>query len=395
MIPVLAPLLAILLSACATIAPPPPHQSYAWARFDGEAIIAGDAAGMADPAGMRPLTIDDPVRIASISKLVVALGVMRLVERGELDLDADVSQWLGWTLRNPAFPDRPITLRMLLSHRSSLKDDIDYALPLGTELETALAAPEAFDREHRPGTYFRYANLGFPVIATVMEKATGERFDLLMKQLVLDPLGLDACFNWPGCGQQAVARAVVLRAPDGAVLRDDLGGQPPPCPVVPAADRSCDWRSYRPGSNGALFSPQGGLRISVRDLTVVGRLLLNGGVHEGERFLSEASIRRMLAPRWQYDGANGETEAGFYCSYGLAVQLLARPGCPDDLFGDGTAAAGHAGDAYGLKSGLWIDPSRGTGIAYFATGIADDAPRGRTAYRTIEEWLAQTARRSR
>ena len=395
MIRILVPLLAILLSACATVPPPPPHQSYAWARFDGEGIVASDAAGMADPGAMRPLTIDDSVRIASISKLVVALGVMRLTEQGELDLDGDVSQWLGWSMRNPVFPDRPITLRQLLSHRSSLRDDIDYALPLGADLRTALADPRAWDHEHPPGTFFRYANLGFPVVATVMEKATGERFDLLMERLVLGPLGLDACFNWPSCSPKAVARAVVLRAPDGTILRDDLGGRQPPCPVVPAADGSCDWRSYRPGTNGALFSPQGGLRISVRDLTVIGRLLLNGGVHEGERFLSEASIRAMLTPEWQHDGTNGETERSFYCSYGLAVQLLARPGCPDDLFGDGTRAVGHAGDAYSLKSGLWIDPASRTGIAYFVTGIADDAPRGRTAYRTIEEWLARTARRGR
>ena len=64
------------------------------------------------------------------------------------------------------------------------------------------------------------------------------------------------------------------------------------------------------------------------------------------------------------------------------------PGCRDDLFGGGRAMIGHAGDAYGLRSGLWIDPARGTGIAYFATGNGDDPPRGRSAYRAIEEWLA-------
>ncbi len=134
-------------------------------------------------AGER-LTIDDPVRIASISKLVVAIGAMRLVEQGRLDLDRDVSDYLGWRLRNPAFPDRPITLRLLLSHRASLKDDIDYwAIPLGTTLAQALANPAAFDPAHAPGSYFRYANLGFPVIASVMEKASGERFDRLMARL--------------------------------------------------------------------------------------------------------------------------------------------------------------------------------------------------------------------
>ena len=55
---------------------------------------------------------------------------------------------------------------------------------------------------------------------------------------------------------------------------------------------------------------------------------------------------------------------------------------------------GHAGDAYGVRSGLWIDPRSGFGIAYFATGNGEDPPRGRTAYRAIEEALAAHLPRS-
>jgi CubicO group peptidase (beta-lactamase class C family) len=326
-----------------------------------------------------------------VSKLIVALGVMRLVEAGTLDLDHDVSHWLGWRLRNPAFPDAPITLRLLLSHTSGLRDDVDYIVPLGQDIRTALAAPAAFDPKHPPGAYFTYSNLNFPVIATVMEAATGERFDRLMDRLVLTPLGLGACFNWSTCNEDAIAAAVVLYAPDGTVVQDDLGGKPPPCPVVVAPGASCDLANYRPGTNGALFSPQGGLRISVDSLATVGRLLLNKGRHYRQRILSEASIAAMLTPHWRFNGSNGHTEGGFYCAYGLGVQILPNAGCRDDLLGDGTALAGHAGDAYRLKSGLWIDRKRGRGIAYFATGIAEDAPTGDTAYRMIEEWLARKA----
>lgn len=383
----------ILLSACATAPrdPPATPTTYAWVTFDPERLTASGAAGLADRARGRGLTIDDPVRIASISKLVVALGVMRLVEQGRLDLDADVSKTLGWRLRNPAFPDRPITLRLLLAHRSSLRDEVDYAIPLGGSVRGTLADPKAFDAEHPPGAFFRYSNLNFPVIASVMEAATGERFDRLMERLVLDPLALDACFNWTTCSDAAVARAVVLYAPDGSVVRDDLGGQRPACPVLPGPDGSCDLGSYRPGSNGALFSPQGGLRISARDLATIGRLLLNRGRHRGRPFLSEASISEMMRPEWRFDGRNGATEDGFYCAYGLATQRLpvATPGCRDDLFGGRRSAAGHAGEAYGLRSGLWVDRARGVGIAYFAVNNGDDPPRGRSAYRAIEEWLAR------
>jgi len=381
-----AALFAALLSAgCATVPPRAPGPAYAWATFDRNGITAAGASGLADRARGRRLTIDDPARIASITKLVVALGVMRLVEQGRLDLDRDVSDYLGWRLRNPAFPGRAVTLRLLLSHRSSLRDGIDYAIPYGTTIEAALADPAAFDAEHEPGTFFRYSNLNFPVIAAAMERSAGERFDRLMARLVLAPLGLDACFNWTTCSDAAVARAAVLYEPDGRVIRDDLGGRRPDCPVL--APNGCDLAAYPLGSNGALFSPQGGLRISVRDLSAIGRMLL---AHGGS-FLSAASIDTLAAPAWRYDGSNGDTEGGFFCAYGLAMQSLATPraGCNDDLFGGGRAMIGHDGDAYGLRSGLWIDPARGTGIAFFATGNGDDPPRGRhSAFRAIEEQLA-------
>jgi len=227
-----------------------------------------------------------------------------------------------------------------------------------------------------------------------MEKATGERFDRLMDRLVLRPLAIDACFNWTTCTDAAVDRAVVLYAADGGVLRDDLKGERPPCPVVRAADGGCDLGAYPLGTNGALFSPQGGLRISVRDLARVGAMLLRRGrLPDGSRFLAPASLDELERLHWRFDGSNGETEGKFYCGYGLAVQILAQ--CPpaDDPFGDGRLRTGHAGDAYGLRSGLWIDRERGTGIAYFATSLGDDPPRGRSAFRAAEEWLATGRRR--
>ncbi|MGQ0559653.1 MAG: serine hydrolase domain-containing protein [Sphingosinicella sp.] len=394
--------LALLaLAACATLPSqstgPPPTVPYVWAVFDREAITAAGHEGMADRGRGQVLTIDNPVRIASVTKLVVALGVMRLVEQGTLDPDSDVSGYLGWPLRNPVFPDRPITLRMMLSHTSSVTDAADYVVPLGTRLQGWTARPGVFDAEHPPGAYFRYSNLNFPLVAAAMERAAGERFDTLMARLVLRPLGLDACFNWTTCSDDAIARATLLYAPDGAVLRDDLRGTRPACPVFAPEGVPCDLAGYRPGDNGGLFSPQGGLRISARGLADIGRMLLNRGRHLGEPFLSEASVAALLTPVWRFNGSNGDTDGGFYCAYGLAVQAIPTraSGCNDDLFGDGRARVGHAGDAYGLRSGLWIDPERGTGIAFFATSLGDDPPRGRSAFRAIEEWLARQGNRRR
>lgn len=363
--------------------------------FDRDGITATQVQGLADIVAGRAVGADDPVRVASISKLVVALGAMRLVEQGTLDLDADVSPLLGYALRHPRHPDAPVTLRLLLSHRSGLTDAAGYYdVPLDGELRAILDDPRAWDDAHAPGTHFRYTNLNFPLVAAVMERATGERFDRLMRRLVLAPLGIDACFNWADCGDAFATRAVVQYDAQRKPVRDDHAGDAPACPVNAARDGSCDLSLWRAGANGALFSPQGGLRISANGLAKIGRLLLDEGRVDGVTLLSRESMRVLATPAWTFDGGNGVTgedgDGGFYCRYGLAVQTLASAGarCRDDLFGDGIARIGHAGDAYGLKSGLWVDPASGTGVAYYATGMAD-APRGaHSAFSAIEEQLA-------
>ena len=255
---------------------------------------------------------------------------------------------------------------------------------LGDRLADRIAQPGLWDAEHRPGEWFRYANIGFPVIASVMEKASGERFDRLMQRLVLAPLKLDACFNWSTCSDAKIARAVVLYRTDGSVALDDLGGKRPDCPVI--AKAGCDLAGYRLGENGALFSPQGGLRASMRDLAAIGQMLLR---NDGS-FLKPQSIAEIERAAWRYDGSNGDTSNGFYCQYGLAMTLLptAHDICADDLFGDGRLRIGHAGDAYGLRSGLWIDRAKGTGVAFFATATAPDS-KGFTAFTVEEERLAR------
>ena len=177
---ILLSLACLMASAVASAAEPVAQVRVA---FDRNGVVSTRAEGMADLATGRKVTADDPVRVASISKLVTSIGVMRLVEAGQLDLDADVSTYLGWPLRHPRHPDTPITLRLLLSHRSSLTDAAGYyATPLGQPLKTILDDPKAWDDAHAPGTHFRYTNLNFPLVAMAMENVTGERFDLLMRR---------------------------------------------------------------------------------------------------------------------------------------------------------------------------------------------------------------------
>ena len=391
-------LLSTLLASAGCIAAPVASVRLV---FDRDGVTSIQAQGQADVAAGRAATADDPVRVASISKLVVAIGVMRLVEAGQLDLDADVSDALGWRLRHPQFPDTPITLRLLLSHRAGLTDAAGYwQVPLGSELRGLLDDPRAWDPAHAPGDFFRYANLGFPLVAQAMERASGERFDLLMQRLVLQPLDIAGCYNWAACDAATAARAVVLYDAAGQPVRDDHRGRAPDCAVITAEGAPCDLSQWQAGANGALFSPQGGLRVSARDLSRIGRLLLGGGQVDGVRLLSSASVQELLAPAWQSAPGNGighEEDTGqgqaraFFCRYGLAAQTLAspQPGCGDDPFGDGVQRVGHSGSAYGLRSGLWIDPAAGTGVVYFATGLPDARDGAHSAFSAIEERLAR------
>jgi CubicO group peptidase (beta-lactamase class C family) len=358
--------------------------------FDRNAVRGSWSDGLADLRSGRLAAPDDPVRIASISKLVVAVGTMRLAEQGKLDLDRDVNDYLGWSLRNPAYPDRPISLRMLLSHTSSLRDGDDaYVVPLGRMIRDAVSDPDVWDAAHAPGAgYFAYANFNFPLVASIMEKVTGERFDRWMRREVIVPLQIDACFNWPTCSDAAIDRAVVLTQ-GGRPVRDDLDGGRPDCAVVVSADGKCDLGRWRAGDNGALFSPQGGLRISVLALARIGKMLLNGGMIDGVRILTSQSINAMLTPQWRRQGSNGARsgEGSGMCAYGLGIQLPASgiAGCADNPGLPAGDWSGHSGEAYGLRSGLWIDRTAGLGIAYFVTGLPDDPPPGSSDFSAPEE----------
>ena len=88
-------------------------------------IVFAKAYGSSQPTAATPINVDTPFLIASTSKTVTAVATMQLVERGKLTLDQDVNELLAplhLTVRNPAFPDVPITVRMLMTHTSSIAD---------------------------------------------------------------------------------------------------------------------------------------------------------------------------------------------------------------------------------------------------------------------------------
>ena len=326
-------------------------------------------------------------RVASVSKLVTTLGLMRLLEDGKLALDADVGTYLGFALRNPYFPQQPVTLRMLLSHTSSLRDDAGYAFPLNVALLDVIV-PAMWSPRAAPGAYFTYCNLGFGIVGTIMERVTGERFDLLMQRLVLSPLGMHGGYNVAELAQQEIANLATLyrkRTTDTAVWNlqgpwiaqvDDYRNTPPaPLPGL---------ASYVPGANATPFSPTGGLRTTARDLGVLMQMLMNGGVHDGRRILEVRTLSTMFARAWTFDGSNGDNLNGLYQAWGLGNQQF--PG----------QAVGHLGDAYGLRAIFWFDQARSKGMVVLigGTGVDPDTQAGQTtALARFEERIVTALQR--
>ena len=368
----------------------------------------------------EPLRIDHKIRVGSISKLMVAVGVMRLVDRGQLALDIDVSKYLGWELRNPSFPDNSVTLRMLLDHTSSVRDGGRYFLAAGEGRLQELFDPRSKfwdagahwtdQRREIPGSYFQYANLNFGLVAEIIERISGQRFDQFMEHEVIRPLNMGGSFN--PCSLSADQRAAGFRKRD---LYDRWDPEGPWYAQVDGQLLSCFYgmtelndpdlflARYLLGSNASLFSPQGGFRGNVNDLMALLKLFSNNGQVDGTTYLTSESVTRMLAPSWSLTAtgdngvSSGEAEPGgefdgLMTSYGLSVHRI-----DPRAWGFLEAPAllvGHLGEAYGVLSNALIDPTTGHGIATIITGTADDpakypghSPLYRVEESVIKWWL--------
>jgi CubicO group peptidase (beta-lactamase class C family) len=377
-----------------------PVSGYVAASMNASGQQEGGAWGAAELTSegdvVRPLSVNTAVRIASVSKLVVAIALHRLADQGRIALDDDAGKHLGWTLRNPAHPDMPITLRQMLRHESSLSDSGGYVFPLGVRLRDQIG-PASFSRA-APDTAFDYSNLGYAILGEVIEAVTGERFDVAIRSLVLDPLYIGGCFNWSGCAPEQVEGGAVLyrKSTDYGVTWKPEGPWVPQvdadrpeggCPVRLPEGAACDLASYVPGTHGGLFSPQGGLRIGVMDLIKLGRALM--GKWPG--FLSEASLQSLMTPvAVKAGGAGEETDTGlmqYWSRGGLhCFSGMGQPGGDQPLAPKPMAGCGHLGQAYGLFSGLIVDPKAGSIMAYAITGTAIKPPIGaRSRFNAAEE----------
>lgn len=152
-------------------------------------IIYTHSFGLKDIEKNIPLADKNIFRIASISKSFSATSVMQLVEAKKLSLDDDFSNLIGFRVRNPRYPEKVITLKMVMSHTSSLNDSQGYFNLDVINPEKNPAWAKCYN-DYVPGGKYQYCNLNYNMVGTVIEKLSGERFDSYVKHHILDPLGL-------------------------------------------------------------------------------------------------------------------------------------------------------------------------------------------------------------
>ncbi len=283
--------------------------------------------------GRRAVTEDTVYKVASITKMITAIGVMRLVEEGKLELDAPILDSQGEALRNPRFPDQDITLRQVMSHTSSIRRSANYT---GTPKWT-----EKYFNEYAPGAGYEYANLNGGLLGSLIERVSGQSVNAYMAEHVFGPLQINAAYA-----------ATLL--PDPTQLANSFG---PDGQVIQSAasylrvdagyDDSCDPDTHFRTTVGSLY-------ISLKGLEALGAMLANEGMHEGVRLLRPGSVHLM-----QMNQAAIAGSVTAESPYGLNTYRFVL---------DGTVWYGHQGWWSGRLADLFYEPESRTAVVLMMSG---------------------------
>lgn len=289
-----------------------------------------------------PVTQETCFRIASVSKLVMSFGALSLEAGGLLDLDCDISEYLGYPVRSPYVKDVPITLRMLLTHTGRITDDGPYGtrgMQPGCTLRELLEHPQSW-LPSSPGTAFHYSNLGAGAAGAIMELASGMPFDDLMKARVFDPLKIRASYD-----PRRIRPSEDLA--DGYSVRSIL---PPRLKYDAAALAARPPEPFDPEQDYLIAAGR-----MITDTNGMAQLLRLLASRDGMGVLPGYFLDSMRACQ---DGTSGISGAG----RGLNTAFL--PG----VF-DGFSPVGHQGVAYGMCAELFADPMLNCGVGVMTSGV--------------------------
>ncbi len=284
----------------------------------GHEIVWTQSFGYADVASGRALTVDTPMSVQSITKSVTALGVMRLVEKGLVDMDAPLSRYLkSWKFPPSGYPVEQVTIRRLLSHTAGMPlGDFTYVFSPGEKmpsLRERLTQEAVLMRE--PGTGFTYSNVGFHLLELLIEEATGQDFSEYMRTEVFLPLGMKSA-------AYTVDDSMMPYPPTAY----NLGGKPIPVYLYPE-------------------KAAGGLFATVEDIA----RFAQAGLKENP-VLSAQSIGRMYLPESRKIGIYGLA----FEAYGLGHYLETLP--------NGLRSVSHGGQGNGIMTHFQAVPETGDAI---------------------------------
>jgi CubicO group peptidase (beta-lactamase class C family) len=294
--------------------------------------------GLKDAETNTPLSNENIFRIASISKSFSATAIMQLVEAKKVNLDQDVSELIGFKVRNPQFPETVITLRLMLSHLSSINDNQGY-------FSLDSINPAKSDNwykcytSYEPGKRYEYCNFNYNMIGTIIEKVSGERFDAYIQNHILNPLQLYGGYYVNGLDKSKFATIYDYQT-DAAKFVVSPNAYAP---------RTTEVAAYQMGYSAPIFSPTGGMKISAKDLATYIMMHANYGKYNGVRIISKKSSKMM------------QTAVSDIEPYGFALETTAT-------IIDGKRMVGHTGSAYGLHSAMFFNPQEKFGIVVISNG---------------------------
>ncbi|MCK4365069.1 MAG: beta-lactamase family protein [Thermoplasmatales archaeon] len=289
-------------------------------------IVWSEAYGYSRYYLKKEATIDAVFPIGSVTKSVNAVAVMQLNEKGLIDLDNDVSEYLGFDLKNPKHPDVNITCRMLLAHQSSLKDTIlNYYF-----FNKLVIRPENWLKfyvknskrwyDYAPGEEVCYATLGNNILGVIIEKVSKQSFEDYVQEHIFDPLQMEnTSFYFSRYDSDKLAglyvwkKGIYFRMPHRQYKKIEFAG--------------------------------GGALSTIEDVSHFLIMHLNGGVYNGTRILSEESVEEMH--RVQYPGSYDD---GFLHGFGWYSK---------------GSIGGHGGRFHGAGTEMKMRYTDKTGVIFF------------------------------
>ena len=297
----------------------------------------------------KPIPDDGIFWLASVSKSFVSTAIMQLMEKNSLELDDDINKYLKFKVRNPNFPETPITVRMLLCHRSSINDK-HYGWNLDMmQSEDGKEYVESFN-DYRPGTKFAYCNLNYSLLGAIIENVTKMRFDKYINENVCKPLGMNASYDLTSIDSTKLVRSLRFDKKKKRFVKDKT--------VYNYEYIRNKLQDYQLGFSTASFSPSGGMKMSIKDLTTWMLVHMNYGSWKGQRIVSKESELAM----WAQQGEDSNQGFGF-SHYDRVVK--------------GEIFTGMTGGAHGINSVVFFNPERKFGFVIITNGYAPTTIKGR------------------